>query len=50
MFKRNRKPAQTPVHPLNQFATVLTAEQWGQYIALGPTAKDRARRMLGQED
>lgn len=35
MFRiaRKAKAAQTAVHPLNQFATVLTAEQLAQYAA-----------------
>jgi hypothetical protein len=32
-FLRKARPAQTPVHPLNQFATVLTAAQLAQYEA-----------------
>ena len=31
-FTRKTKVAQTKVHPLNQFATVLTAEQLAQYL------------------
>jgi hypothetical protein len=32
-FTRKAKTAQNPVHPLNQFATVLTADQLAQYRA-----------------
>lgn len=32
-FTRKARAAQTPVHPLNQFATVLTADQLAQYNA-----------------
>jgi len=35
MFRitRKPKPVQTPIHPLSQFATVLTAEEMAEYEA-----------------
>lgn len=33
-FTRKAKPAQERVHPLNQFATVLTVTQLAQYTAI----------------
>lgn len=44
-FTRKAKTVQTPVHPLNQFATVLTAQQLAQYSAgKALLAAERAER------